>query len=78
MGPLVARNSDAAGLLLESIMTEYEEKVLAIGVPEVNDGAVRLLVSKGFDYVEPSLRMYLGERRDYEANVYGIVAAEKG
>jgi len=78
MGPLVAEDTDAADLLLGSIMANYRGEILAIGVPEVNRVAVRLLLRKGFNYFEPSLRMYFGERRDYETNVYGIVAAEKG
>ena len=78
IGPFVAEDSHAAGLLLTSIMAQHSGDVLAIGVPEVNRDAVGLLVDKGFNYVEPSLRMYLGQRRDYESNVYGILAAEKG
>jgi GNAT superfamily N-acetyltransferase len=53
-------------------------KVLGIGVPETNRAAVSMLLREGFRYLEPSLRMYLGEPRDYERNVYGIVAPEKG
>lgn len=51
---------------------------MTVGVPETNRDAVRMLMNKGFNYVEPSLRMHLGEGRDYERNVYGIIAAEKG
>ncbi len=59
-------------------MASYAGETLTIGVPETNQDAVLMLLENGFQYTEPSLRMYLGERRDYKGGVYGIIAPEKG
>jgi GNAT superfamily N-acetyltransferase len=78
IGPLVAEDAGVAELLLRSIMANQKDEVLTIGVPAVNRDAVSMLLRNRFTYAEPSLRMYLGQRRDYESKVFGILAAEKG
>lgn len=78
IGPWIAEDQDVAGLLLQSILSKHEGRVLTIGVPEINRDAVRMLLNEGFNYTEPSLRMYWGDGRDYEKNVYAIVSPEKG
>lgn len=78
IGPLVAETRQAADLLLGSVVAGYAGETLTIGVPETNRDAVLMLLENGFQYAEPSLRMYLGERRDYEGGVHGIIAPEKG
>jgi len=37
-----------------------------------------MLLKYGFKSTEPSLRMYLGERKAYEKHLYGIISPEKG
>jgi GNAT superfamily N-acetyltransferase len=78
IGPWIAEDRSVAEALLRSIINKNAGKVLAIGVPGPNRDAVRMLTREGFHYLEPSLRMYLGEETDYERNVYGIIAPEKG
>lgn len=78
IGPMVAADSSAARKLLGPILETYGPKGLAIGVPAVNTDAVELVVNNGFQYQPPSLRMYLGDRLDYEKNIYGIFSPEKG
>ncbi len=78
VGPWLAEDRKVAELLLRSITDKYTGKVLTIGVPEINRDAVHMLLGQGFHYVEPSLRMYLGEAMNCERNVYGIIAPEKG
>ena len=78
IGPLIAENQEVAEVLLCSIMAKYTKKILTIGVPEINQDSIRMLLRNGFNYIEPSLRMYLGERKNYEKNLFGIIAPEKG
>ena len=78
IGPLIAENHKAAEVLLCSIMAKYTKKILTMGVPETNCDVVQMLLRNGFNYIEPSLRMYLGERKNYEKNLFGIIAPEKG
>ena len=49
-----------------------------MGVPEINSEAIKLLLKYEFKSTEPALRMYLGERKDYEEHIYGILSPEKG
>ena len=78
VGPILAL--DAAGFtkLLERILDNYCKSDLLMGVPEVNQEAVEILLNHGFQYRQPSLRMFLGPRLDYEGGIYGIASPEKG
>lgn len=78
VGPMVAENERVAESLLHSVIGKHTGKILHVGVPETNRDAVRILLNAGFKYLEPSLRMYRGERKNYEGNVYGIISPEKG
>ena len=78
IGPFIAENEEAAENLLKSIIGKYSNKRLYNGVPEVNSEAIRMVLKYGFKSTEPSLRMYLGERKDYEKHIYGILSPEKG
>jgi predicted N-acetyltransferase YhbS len=78
VGPMVAEDWRLAELLLRSVMSKHTGRILYVGVPETNRDAVRMLVDAGFNYLEPSLRMYLGEIKSYEGNVYAIISPEKG
>jgi ribosomal protein S18 acetylase RimI-like enzyme len=78
IGPLVADNSEMAESLLLTIIGKYSQHSIAVGVSETNREAVALYRNHGFIYSEPSLRMYLGERREYEENIFAIMSPEKG
>lgn len=78
VGPLIAESLEGVGELLLHIVSDYGNEVLIIGVPGVNSDIVDLLLKRGFIYNQPSLRMYLGEKMDYEKCLYGILAPEKG
>ncbi|MCK4328456.1 GNAT family N-acetyltransferase [candidate division WOR-3 bacterium] len=78
IGPFIADKSAAGENLLKSIIRKYSKQRLCIGVPEVNSEAIRMLLRYRFKSTEPSLRMYLGERKDYEKHIYGILSPEKG
>ena len=78
LGPVVASDVDAANSLLAAIMSRYAGESLAIGVPDANRGFVEVLCAAGFRYQAPSLRMFRGDRIDYERDIYGIISPEKG
>ena len=78
IGPMVAEDTITAGSLLDDVIGDYGNLEINIGVPQSNDGAVALLLSRGFVHKPPSLRMYHGLRRDYERFVFGIISPEKG
>jgi len=78
VGPMVSENSGYAEMLLHSIMAKYSGYMINLGVLETNRAFVELLRCLGFIYNDPCLRMYLGEYRDYERHIYGIISAEKG
>lgn len=78
VGPIVATDVDAARSLLAAIMPRYAGESLAVGVPDTNRRFVEMLRAAGFRYQAPSLRMFRGERVDYERDIYGIISPEKG
>jgi GNAT superfamily N-acetyltransferase len=79
IGSWVAENRRAAEAVLSSIVERYSGRTLTVGVPEINRRAVEMVLGRGFVYSsQPSLRMFWGERIDYEKNIYGILSPEKG
>lgn len=78
IGPFVAENRVAGDRLLSLIVTEYGKNTLTMGVLEINRAAIEISLRYGFEYCPPSLRMYRGQRVDYERHVYGIVSADVG
>jgi len=78
IGPVIARNTATFTALLKAIVSRYRDHALTIGVPEISRDAVTVLLDHGFCYAQPSLRMYLGDRLDYETNVWAICSPEKG
>lgn len=78
IGPLVADSPADAEPILSSIIGSLGGKRLTIGIPETNRQSVAMALGHGFVYGQPSLRMYLGKRREYESSVYAILSAEKG
>lgn len=77
-GPLVARTPGAAAELFRGVLSLYSGKSISLGVPALSKAMVDSLHALDFDILAPSLRMYLGERIDYERHVYAIVSPEKG
>jgi ribosomal protein S18 acetylase RimI-like enzyme len=78
VGPMVAENERVAELVFHSVIGKHSGKILYVGVPGTNRDAVRILLNAGFEYLEPSLRMYRGERKNYEGSIYAITSPEKG
>jgi GNAT superfamily N-acetyltransferase len=78
IGPMVAKNEVLARQLLADIIETYGSSPIGMGVPATNGVAVDLLTESGFQYRPPALRMYLGERLEYEKHIYGIFSPEKG
>jgi GNAT superfamily N-acetyltransferase len=78
IGPLVAESNTVAEQLLQRSMLHARNTSIAIGVPEVSRAFVEILLRNGFEHIQPSLRMYRGEKLDYESHVYAILGAEKG
>ena len=78
IGPLVADNDRIAGELMQRLLCRAEDERVAIGVPGTRPTAVDVMLDHGFYYTQPSLRMYRGERIDYESHIYCILGPEKG
>jgi len=78
IGPFVADDDHAAERLMARVVTKYSEDGISLGVPDQKQTMVRLLPDLGFRYEVPSLRMYWGDRKDYEPHIYGILSPEKG
>jgi GNAT superfamily N-acetyltransferase len=78
IGPMVAESENVASGLLASICMKHGNSDLTIGVPCINTAALKTVVQHGFLHRPPSLRMYRGERAEYEQNVYAIVSADAG
>jgi ribosomal protein S18 acetylase RimI-like enzyme len=77
-GPIVATTPDFASELFQRVLGLYAGKLITVGVSALNREMVDILYSYGFENLTPSLRMYLGERIDYERHVFAIVSPEKG
>lgn len=78
IGPFVATDPGTAEAVLRRIVIDHAADRLVLGIPAVNPSAADLVQKYGFLNQEPSLRMFLGERMDYENNIYGILSPEKG
>ncbi|MBN2227851.1 MAG: GNAT family N-acetyltransferase [candidate division Zixibacteria bacterium] len=78
IGPAVAKNAEDFESLIRAIVGRYHDHALTIGVPEVSRDAVTILLAHGFCYTQPSLRMYVGDRLDYEKHICAITAPNKG
>ena len=78
IGPVIAQNADDFGALIRAIVSRYQNHALSIGVPEISREAISVLLEHGFCYTQPSLRMYLGDRLNYERHVWAIATPNKG
>jgi len=78
LGPMVAESDKIAITLFEQICGEYAGQTLALGVLETQRSLIKYLRNHNFIHTIPALRMYLGERWDYDKNYFAILAPEKG
>ncbi len=78
IGPVVAESDEIAASLLSEIVRDNKDHHLAIGLPESSQRFTSVLLEHQFEYWEPTLRMFLGKKRDYESSIYGIVSPESG
>lgn len=78
VGPILALESTGFVKLLELVLDKYGRNDVLIGIPELNQEAVEILLNNGFIYRQPSLRMFIGQRLDYEGGTFGIISPEKG
>ena len=74
----MAETRETAEIILDEIIGEYGAYDIGIGVPEPAGGFAVVLREHRFAYRAPSLRMYLGEPRNYESSLFGIASPEKG
>jgi GNAT superfamily N-acetyltransferase len=78
IGPFVAKDSDAAIVLLKTILSRYHDKTILIVVPEMKTLFVQALLAEHFVYQFPWLRMYSGARQELDDYTYGMISPEKG
>ena len=78
IGPFVAQEGDACHVMMRDIVSMFGDKMLTIGVPEINEAAVQIMLQHDFRHDTPSMRMYRGLNISYEEHVYGIVSADVG
>ena len=78
IGPLVADSDEMAGVIVKDIVKYHGHRSIVIGVPAHRQEFAAHLLRRGFKYTQPSVRMYLGSRCDYEKKIYAIFSAEKG
>lgn len=62
LGPWCAADREAGDDLLQTVLADYRDSLIIVGVPEMNQTAVGLLESYGFERMPSSLRMIRGER----------------
>ncbi len=78
IGPTISKTPQKASILMESIIDDYCSYSIFAGVPEINRPAVDIMLKNGFCYGVPSLRMYMGDKLNYEKNIYAIIAGDVG
>ena len=78
IGPLVAESADTAESLLVAAINEFGHAPLVIGLLQPIYPFTEILLRYHFSYGPPSLRMFLGQRRNYEKYMYGIISADMG
>jgi len=79
-GPWIARDKDAAALLLDSFLARSSRELVFIDCLKLNPWATRLAEERGFEFGRPLTRMYRGDnthpgRPDL---VFGILGPEFG
>jgi GNAT superfamily N-acetyltransferase len=84
IGPVVSVDPEATQALLSHLVSRFSSSGLHVGVPQrspstvANQRMIEELLYHGFVSRPPSLRMYLGERQDYEKWIAAILSPEKG
>jgi GNAT superfamily N-acetyltransferase len=78
IGPLVAQHRAACKTMMQGIVSMFGDRMITIGVPEINKAAVEIMLQHGFRQGTPSLRMFRGPSISYEEHVYGIASADVG
>ncbi len=78
IGPVVANSTTAADRIIGKMSIDFPDLDISLGVGETNRAAVKLYLDHGFVYNPPSLRMYLGERIDFEDNIYAEISGDVG
>ena len=78
IGPVVCNDDSVGRQLMHRMVAGHGHHELEMGVPEINREAIEICRELGFEYRMPSLRMYRGDKRDYERNIYCIFSPEKG
>lgn len=79
LGPVIATGPKSANEIIIALTENFSERPIKAGIPEDNRESVAIFRSLGYHYyTPPSLRMYLGERLDYERNIYTIISGDVG
>jgi len=80
IGPWVAADCQAAETLLKSILADWPDTVILVGVPCPNRDAIRLLEAYGFTRTPSSFRMIYGDRvaAGRPECMFGIVSGAMG
>ncbi len=78
LGPIVADSASGARKIITSLTENYSDKEIRVGVGEHNREAISIYRDLGYLYNPVSLMMYLGERIDYEDNIYAIISGDLG
>lgn len=78
VAPLVATSWRQVPPLVDQVLQCDGDRSLWFGVPEPQYRMSQLLTANGFEYMEPSLRMYFGRLLDYEKHIYGIFGPAVG
>jgi len=78
IGPVVAGSVSGARKIIASLTEKYADKEIRVGIGEHNRDAIKIYLDLGYFYNPASLIMYLGERIDYEENIYAIISGDLG
>jgi ribosomal protein S18 acetylase RimI-like enzyme len=80
LGPFVATGRQAAGVLLQAVMADQAGTTIVLGVSCLNDGAVDLYESHGFERSPSSFRMMYGgpDAGGHPRNVFAIANGAMG
>lgn len=80
LGPMIARDQEAARELLQSCLAAIPERAVFMDVPDDQQAFRMFLLAAGFAVERPFLRMYRGEltARGQPSLIYAIAGPEFG
>ena len=78
IGPVVVQHPAACQKMMHGIVSMFGDRKIIVGVPEINESAVEIMLQHDFRHSPPSLRMFRGRRISYEEHVYAIASADVG